>query len=1085
MSPERASRRLSRRHPDIEVARLLVKHSLLDKSEAVTALKEQKRRAKEGKPRVPFLRHLLKREFLSEEGVQQARTLIREHTYICEACDARAVIVAGSQTRGGLCPRCGAEISVDGTVIPRAARDVQSDTEPWPIPTSRGLPQHGQEVFGRFKLFEEIGRGAMGVVYRARHHALDKDIALKLLTPSEDGRDHQVARFRREAAAVQKLRHPGIVPVYDFGNEADVWYLTMDLVEDAVTLHKALKNRDQPLPLDKRLQLVLEVTQAVQHAHERGVIHRDLKPANVLINREGKALVVDFGLAKDEEDEQGELTRTHDRLGTPLFMAPEQIRRGASEVDGRADVWALGIMLFVCATGRYPFRSRTVMDLYLRIMREPPDWTGARYSAPDRQLAEANPFVSSADLVVEETLSDERTELSSRHGPDGKLPESLGPPPSVAPLPPPFAPPPGLGEAGPDKVLRSIIECALAKSPEDRYGSAQELAEDLERYLAGKGTVHARRPPLFKRVKRSLRRPKVLVALAAAAVVLASGLGFALYSVAAEARNVRETRIADALSGELPDDAEQRIDHYRAVQQRVSKLLEDYPDDARLLYTDGLCHLRLLEVEDARNALDQAEGLTDDPALGQAVLRERILVDALRGEHEQGLARGVAGLATFQAPEEATVLRVAEACFSLAQHLEPSPAFPQQREAVEAALRTLVEGKQASPKARAYYARMALLAGDPKAAEGRLPRAPDDPQDEHFSLLLVRAGAAMEQGQFEAAEAAFEAASAVWRSREGKLSGAVATFNLQGLQFKRARDQERSVLANRAAAFLAPYHSFPLYYVGRTSLTLTAELPLATHYVDLALRADPYNASGLAFYMALLEAQPDLRSRQREVLERVQAVDPTNADLALRAAYLAAREGRHADSDAALALAEDLDSRCEGRGKFLRAAWARKAGDVAEAERLEGAYRSTHHPRPRSSDDQHELFDREQVVAIYLAWDRAEDALRLIAPLRRLSTGEVDDRFYTGATSRLYWGTVHVHEARAYTLLGEQGKALAALRKGYLNRIWDNSRDRMDWHDPLPPRAAPESLVRSELNALAGNAEYEEILATLRAGQTP
>ncbi|MCA8921557.1 MAG: serine/threonine protein kinase, partial [Planctomycetes bacterium] len=894
MSPERASRRLSRRHPDIEVARLLVKHGLLEKSQAVVALKEQKRRAKETKPRVPFLRFLLKREFLNETSVQQARDLIREHTYICEACDARAVIVAGSQTRGGLCPRCGAEISVDGTLLPpAAARVAQSDTEPWPRRARPEVPEQGQTVFGRYKLLEEIGRGAMGVVYRARHHALDKDVALKLLTPSEEGHDHQVARFRREAAAVQKLRHPGIIPVHDFGNEGEVYYLTMDLVEGARTLHSALKNRDQPVPLPQRLQLMIEVARAVHHAHERGVIHRDLKPANVLITPEGKAQVVDFGLAKDEDDAQGELTRTHDRLGTPLFMAPEQIRRGASEVDARADVWALGVMLFVCATGRYPFRSRTVMDLYLRIMREPPDWTGARYSAPDRRLP-PNPFVSSEDLVVEETLSEERTEISSRKGADGKLPETLSPAPTGLPLPPPFAPPPELRE-GPDKVLRSIIECALAKAPEDRYASAEDLALDLERYLAGKGTLHARRPPLIKRLKRQLRRPRVLVALAAASVVLASGLGLALYSVAAEARSVRETRIADALGAGEPDDPEGRIAYYRGAQARVQKLLEDYPDDATLLRAAGTFHLRELEVEPAREELQRALNLAQDPAVREGALRELVLADSLLGDHRQALARGLASLQQIPSPEPATVRRVAEACFAVAQLTTPGPEFAQQRAQVELALKAALEAKEAPPQLRAYYARMALLAGDADAAEGRLPRPEQGGPKEHFSVELVRGAIALRRGQAELAEAAFERAASVWRSREGELQGDVATYNLQGLEFKRDKDAHRSVLANRAAAFLAPYHPFPLYYVARTALTLAADLNRATEYARLAHEANPFSESGLDFLLALLEAQPELRRQQRAVLDQARALAPKAPGLALRAAYLAAREARRGD----------------------------------------------------------------------------------------------------------------------------------------------------------------------------------------------
>jgi hypothetical protein len=378
-------KRLGRRHPDIEVARLLVKKGILPKPAALEAPKEQKARARDRKPRVNFLQLLVQRKSLAASQLTSVQDEVRRHTYICSSCEGRAILLPSKSQAS--CPRCGAEISRDspsGNTAGSGGEDLGSARDlalPGP-PGLEGFAAKGQ-AFGRYEILEEIGRGAMGVVYRARHATLGKEVALKVLLAGDEAREAQIQRFRREAAAVQKLRHDGIVAIHDFGAEGDVYFLTMDLVPGGLTLHKQWKDPEQAPGLMARLGEVAQVAFAIDHANARGVIHRDLKPANVLLTNDGRPLVADFGLAKDEED-MGGLTRSDDRLGTPLFMAPEQVRRGSSVVDGRADVWALGVMAFVAATGRYPFRGRTIMDLYMKILNEDPDWEGTRSAAPDR-----------------------------------------------------------------------------------------------------------------------------------------------------------------------------------------------------------------------------------------------------------------------------------------------------------------------------------------------------------------------------------------------------------------------------------------------------------------------------------------------------------------------------------------------------------------------------------------------------------------------------------------------------------------------------------------------------------------------------
>ena len=204
------SRRVGRRHPDIEIARLLVKRGYVPKADAVEALKLQKARAKAGKARIRFLQLLVKRRALNPQDLNAVQDEIRKNTYLCDNCDARAVILVGSQSRGGACPRCGSEIMVgpasDPLAVPAVGEfvnEVKTDaldgegTNTWrPLGSKygRGLPV-GEVAFDRYLVREELGRGAMGIVYRVSHLELDKDVALKLLIPSEDAWEHQVARF--------------------------------------------------------------------------------------------------------------------------------------------------------------------------------------------------------------------------------------------------------------------------------------------------------------------------------------------------------------------------------------------------------------------------------------------------------------------------------------------------------------------------------------------------------------------------------------------------------------------------------------------------------------------------------------------------------------------------------------------------------------------------------------------------------------------------------------------------------------------------------------------------------------------------
>ncbi len=208
------------------------------------------------------------------------------------------------------------------------------------------------ELFPSLQIIELIGAGGMGAVYKARQEGLDRVVAIKIL-PEEFGHDVKFAlRFTREARTLAKLNHPNIVALYEFGNVADTYYFLMEYVEGS-TLREVVKARE--LAPEQALAIVPYLCDALQYAHDKGIVHRDIKPENILMSIDGSVKIADFGLSRilGNESQQLSLTGTHQIMGTPRYMAPEQLE-GTHNVDHRADIYSLGVVIYEMLTGELP-----------------------------------------------------------------------------------------------------------------------------------------------------------------------------------------------------------------------------------------------------------------------------------------------------------------------------------------------------------------------------------------------------------------------------------------------------------------------------------------------------------------------------------------------------------------------------------------------------------------------------------------------------------------------------------------------------------------------------------------------------------
>jgi len=418
--------------------------------------------------------------------------------------------------------------------------------------TKSGLddtPKSGYEWIGRYRLVHTIGEGGMGIVYLAEQvEPIRRKAALKVIKPGMDSK-RVIARFEAERQALALLDHPNIAHVYDAGTtENGRPYFVMEYVKGLSITEHCDRHK---LTIEQRLRLFQQVCQAVQHAHQKGIIHRDIKPSNILVTMQDEKAVpkiIDFGVAKalaQPLTERTLATEDSQLLGTPEYMSPEQADMATEDIDTRSDIYSLGVLLYVLLTGVLPFDSDTLREGGIENIRQI-----IRETDPKTPSTRLNKLGEEARKVAE----NRRTEI-------GTLAKNLR------------------------RELEWIPLKAMRKERSERYRSASELADDIENYL-NETPLIAGPPGTGYKLKKFVRRNRVLVGgIATVLVVLIAGVAVStIFAVRAE----READISNRVLSFLTNEVLMSADPTRAKRWEItlSEVLDGASENLKAKFSD-------------------------------------------------------------------------------------------------------------------------------------------------------------------------------------------------------------------------------------------------------------------------------------------------------------------------------------------------------------------------------------------------------------------------------------------------------------------------------------------------------------------
>lgn len=225
--------------------------------------------------------------------------------------------------------------------------------------------------YGRYEIIQELGKGAMGVVYQAKDPQINRTIALKVLRQDRVISEDFVQRFLKEAMAIGRLSHPNIVTIYDVGQDHDTIYLAMEYLEGR-PFNDIIRERN--LSITEIAELAVQLAESLDYAHKKGIVHRDIKPSNIMLTPEGKVKLTDFGIARIEDPSMNQQTRAGEILGTPVYMSPEQVM--GQQLDGRSDLYSLGVILYELAAGKRPYSGENLAAIFRAITLDSPEDPG-------------------------------------------------------------------------------------------------------------------------------------------------------------------------------------------------------------------------------------------------------------------------------------------------------------------------------------------------------------------------------------------------------------------------------------------------------------------------------------------------------------------------------------------------------------------------------------------------------------------------------------------------------------------------------------------------------------------------------------